>query len=252
MALDQLFGAAGTVGLQRTYLLETRTDNGVPRVLIVFDAITNEVPAYESDVTEVPVEEGPEVTDHIQLKNPRLKLQGNVSQTPLTLQQTVAAVVASGVSLATSSQFRENALNSGVQNLAGVAGASLLGNAAGGDLTQGLADALARAALLDAWQRRARFNVITKRQQFNDMVIQKMSFPRDSNTGDQIVFDLDLKNIKVVSPLTVQLDTVSEDVVTSATGNADLGQQSKSAFDATTEAAADKTFAKSVFDFFRS
>jgi len=228
MALSQIVGGLATAALKRTYLLESTTFDGVPRLLLVFDAITSEQPTYEADVTEVPVEDSTkEITDHIQRKNPKLSLQGTISQTPLDLSTAVSNLLSGGVQAATSSQFRQNFLNTGVQALAGVAGAALQGNAGdpGAAFTQGFSDAIARSILIDAYERRARFNVVTQRQQFENMVIQKMTFPRDSNTGDQLIFQLELKQLRIVKSITVTLDTVSEDVVTSATNSSNLGKQ---------------------------
>lgn len=241
-------GALGTAALKRTYLLEKNTPTGIPRLLIVFDAVTNEVVTYESTVTEIPVEEGPEVTDHIQKKNPKISLSGTISQTPLDLSVGIGNLIGGGIAAFTSSQARSNLLNSGVQQAAGVAGAALLGGAGlpslTGGLLGGLADAIARTALLDAYERRARFSVITRRFQYDDMVIQKMTLPRDNTTGNQMTFNIDFKQVRIVSALTVQIDTVGEDVVTSALDSSNLGNQSGSALNATASGAANRsTFA---------
>lgn len=247
MAINELIAAAGRIALQRTYLLERQTFNGIPRVLLVFDAITNENPTFEADVTEVPVEEGPEVTDHIQLKNPRLQLQGTISQTPLDLSVSVGNLIGGAVETFTSSQFRQNILNSGIQQVSGVATAALLGGAAdpAANFQAGLSDAIARSLLLSAYERRARFDVVTKRQRFASMVIQKMTFPYSQDTGKQLVFNLELKQIRVVSPFIVQIDTVDEAVVPGAVGKTDLGNQGPQALNPDTETAVNQsTFAK--------
>lgn len=247
MAITDLIAAAGREALKRTYLLERQTFNGIPRVLLVFDAITNETPTFEADVTEVAVEDGPEVTDHIQLKNPRLQLQGTISQTPLDLSTSIGNLVGGAVETFTSSQFRSNVLNTGIQQAAGVATAAVLGGASDplANLQAGLADSIARSLLLSAYERRARFDVVTKRQRFESMVIQKMTFPYASDTGKQLVFNLDLKQVRIVKPFTVQIDTVGEDVLTSAVDKTDLGKQATAAFNASNEAAVNQsTFAR--------
>jgi hypothetical protein len=225
--LGALVAAAGTGLLQRTYLLRTKTQTGLPQLLIVFDAITEETPEFTADVTQHPVEEGPEVSDHIQLKNPTLSLKGTISNNPLDLQTTIANLAAGGLDLVTSSQFRANILNTGLQQAGGIAGATLLGNASN-PAQQGIAgaaDAIARSALLSAFEQRLPFDVITKRQRYENMVIERLAFPRDSNTGFQLVFEIDMIRLRTVSTLTVQIDEVSENVITSATKKTNLGSQ---------------------------
>lgn len=225
--LGAIASAAGTGLLQRTYFLQTNTATGIPKLLVVLDAVTEEAPEFNADVTQHPVESGPEVSDHIQLKNPTLTLKGTISNNPIDLQTSVGNLLAAGLDLATSSQFRDNILNTGLQQAAGIAGAQLLGNASN-PLNAGLtaaADAVARSIFLDAYEQRTPFDVITKRQRYESMVIQSLKFPRDSNTGFQLVFEVTLVRLRIVSPLTVEVSNVAESVVTSATGNTNLGAQ---------------------------
>ena len=225
--LDPLIGAAGTAVFQRTFLMEVKTDNGIPRPLIVLDAVTEEEPTYEASVTEHPVESGPEVTDHIQLKNPTLRLKGTISATPLDLATSIANLASGGLSLITDSQFRGNFLNAGLQQAAGAIGASVLQGAAlnANSLLQGSADAIARSILLSAYERRARFDVVTKRIRYTSMVIESMSFPRNADTGQQLIFELNLKQIRVVSSQTVQVGNTADSVLNSATSAVGLGSQ---------------------------
>jgi len=225
--LGALAGAAGTLLLGRTFLLETETQSGIPRLILVIDAVTDEEPVYEALVTQHPVEDGPEVTDHIQLKNPTLTIRGTVSNTPIDLSNTVGNLLAGGIGMATSSQFQANFLNSGVQQAAGMVGGKLMGSAgmsAGGVLAAAL-DAIARAALLSAFERKARFDVVTKRQRHTGMVIQKLSFPRDKETGYALMFEMDMIHIRVVSPLAIKLGSVAGSVANSAISKVGLGNQ---------------------------
>lgn len=249
MALNDLIASAGRAVLQRTYLLERETFNGIPRVLIVFDAVTNEDPTFEADVTEVPVEEDAEVTDHIQLKNPRLTLQGVISNSPLDLQTSIGNLVGGAAEAATAAQFRQSILNTGLQQASGVASAAILGQSISpGGVAAGAADAIARSLLLSAYERKARFDVVTKRQRYGSMVLQKMQFPYASDTGQQLRFILEMKQVRIVAPFKVKIDTVSEDVVTSAVDKTDLGRQASSAFNANTEEAVNQSTFASIDD----
>ena len=120
--LDGLIGAAGTAILQRTFLLEVGTGNGVPRPLIVLDVVKEEEPEYTNQITKHPLEQGEPVTDHIQPENPTLRLKGTVSATPIDLSTSIANLASGGLQLITSSQARANFLNTGLQSTAGALG----------------------------------------------------------------------------------------------------------------------------------
>jgi hypothetical protein len=229
--LDPLIGAGLSALLQRTYMLQSSGSSffSIPFPLAVFDAILEEEPEYTADVTQHPVESGPEVSDHIQLKNPTLRLKGTISNSPLDLAVSVGNAVAGGLGAITSSQTRSNLLNTGLSQAAGTYGAALLGGAsassATGSFLGGAADALARSVLLNAFQNKQIVDIVTKRQKYESMVIQSLSFPRDSNTGYQVVFEMSLIHIRIVSPLETLLSSVAENVITSASGTTNLGSQ---------------------------
>ena len=185
MSLLQLAGSFGTAALLRTYLLEPSAVLGLPRIIIGFAAIKSEIPTYESDVPDVPVEDGPEITDHIQRKNNKLTLPGPISQTPLDLVVAISNLISGGVGAITSAQDRSNLLNAGIQAASGGASAALQGAAAATSAVDGAADALGRSALIGAFERRARFTVVTKRLQYENMGIQKMTCPKDQQSGKQ-------------------------------------------------------------------
>lgn len=254
--IDTALEGAGTALLQRTYMIQTRTLSGVPVLLCVFDCVTSEQPTYIADVTQHPVESGTEVTDHIQLKNPTLKIVGTISNTPIDLSTTVGNLISSAQGLLTSSAFRTNALNSGLQQGASIAGASLLGAASGsapsfksiaGAAAGAAADALARAALISAYQNKAIFDVVTKRQRYTSMAIQSLSFPKDTNTGMQVVFELDLVQVRIITTSSVALSSVAEGVNTSALPKTDLGSQATSGVSSQASNAVNGSAMKSVF-----
>jgi hypothetical protein len=224
--LAPILGAVATAVLQRTYLVQNNTPTGIPQILAVLDVVQEEDPEFSAEVTQHPVEQGSEVSDHIQIKNPTLHLKGTISNSPLDLSTSIANVLAGGIDLITSSQARSNILNSGVQQAAGFAGAALMGGASTlQGAVGGAADAIARAILLSVFDARTPFDVVTKRFKYESMVIEKISFPRDSDTGYQLVFEMDLIKLRIVSPFDVQINTVDEGVVTSALNKSNLGGQ---------------------------
>lgn len=225
--LDAISGAAGTALLQRTYFLQTQTPDGVPRLLAVLDVVKEEVPEFSAEVTQHPVEAGPEVSDHIQLKNPVMMLKGKISNTPLDLSSSIGNLLAGGTALITSSQARTNILNTGLQQAAGIAGAAVLQGASniGSAGLAGAADAIARTILLSAYENKTPFDVVTKRQRFTSMVIERLRFPRSNETGYALDFEMELIQLRVVSPLLVQLTQLDESVINGATPSTNLGSQ---------------------------
>lgn len=216
--------ARGALG--RTFMLE-KTATGIPNLVIVFDAIESEVPEFEANVSLVPVEDSqPEITDHVQIRNPTLSLTGVISESPIDLSVQVANIAASGFAAATNSQVRGNLLNSGLSSAAGVIGGDLLGGASVGSAAAGALDIIARQILLSAYERAARLTVVTRRQQFENMIIKKISFPRDRNTGRQTRFTIELQQIRVVVPFLANVSSTDEGVVVSAVPNQSLGSQS--------------------------
>lgn len=225
--LSALLGAAGAALLQRSYLLQTQTQDGIPRLLVVFDTINEENPEFTFDVTQHPVEKGKETSDHIQEKNPTLKLRGKISNTPLDLSTSIGNLVAGGIAAITSSEARTNLLNTGLTQAAGIGGALLQGKAANaGSIIAGASDSIARTALLNAAQAKTPFDVITKRQRFPSMVITRIGFPRTNQTGFAVEFEIDMIQLRIVSPLQVQLTQLDESVISGGTPAAKLGSQS--------------------------
>jgi len=212
-------------------LLQPNTATGIPVPLAVLDVVKDEAVDYDADVTEHPVEEGPEVGDHIQLLNPIVRLKGTISSTPLDLSVAIANVAAGALSAITSSQARSNLLNSGFSQGVGLIGAALQGNA--GNLAanafSGAVDAVSRTILIAVYQNKVPFTLVTKRQTYPNVVIKKLRFPRNEETGYALDFEMDIKQIKIVSTLTVQKQSLAESIISTASSIIGLGSQSTQA-----------------------
>lgn len=212
----------------RTIFLQTNTATGIPVPLAILDVVKEEKAEYNAEVTEHPVEFGPEVSDHIQLKSPMLRLKGKISSTPLDMAIAVANTLAGGLSAFTSSQARSNLLNSGISQGAGLLGAALQGNSANlaSQGQAGALDAISRSILLTAYENKIPFDVVTKRLRYKNMVIARINFPRNEETGSSLDFEIDLKQVVIVSPLKVQKNILDEKVISSASSSTNLGSQS--------------------------
>jgi hypothetical protein len=227
---SSLVNGAGQI-LGRTLLLQTNTANGIPVPLAVLDVVKDESVEYNAEVTEHPVEDGPEVSDHIQILNPVIRLKGTISNTPLDLSVAIANIAAGGLAAISSSQARSNLLSSGFSQGVGILGAALQGNAGNiaANAFAGSVDAVSRTILLYAFQNKVPFTLVTKRQTFQNVVIKKLRFPRTEDTGYTLDFEMDISQLKIVSTLKVQKTQTSEDVISSAASSTNLGSQSTQA-----------------------
>lgn len=242
MAINALevIGQGIEAATQRTFMFASSATSplGIPIVLAVFDAVIEEVPEYTAEVTEHPTESGTEITDHIQLKNPTLRLKGTISNSPLDLSVSITNTLAAGIDLLTSSQARVNLLNTGLSQAAGLIGALMQGKATTGSAITGAADAIARTILLTAFQTKQIVDILTKRQRYPNMAIQRLSFPRNQNTGAQLAFEIDMVQVRIVSPFSAIISAVAETVINSAVEIAILGAQAAAGVAVSTASAA--------------
>jgi hypothetical protein len=225
-AITSLLSGVSAV-LGRTLLMQTNTATGIPVPLAVLDVVKDESVDYDAEVTEHPVEAGPEVSDHIQILNPTIRLKGTISNTPLDLSVAIANIAAGGLAAISSSQARSNLLNSGFSQATGILGAALQGNASNiaANAFAGSVDAVSRTILLYAFQSKTPFTLITKRQSFSNVVIKKLRFPRNEETGYALDFEMDIKQLTIVSTLKVQKTSVDESVISTASSSTSLGSQ---------------------------
>ncbi len=133
----------------------------------------------------------------------------------------------------TDNQARDNLLNSGFSQSLGIIGSALQGNAGnvGASAFSGAVDAISRTILIAAFQARAPFTVVTKRQTYPNMVIKRLSFPRDEETGYALAFEMDIRQLRIVNTQKVLKNSVAESVISSASSSTNLGSQSTSEAD---------------------
>lgn len=224
-ALSAIAGGVGQI-LGRTLLIQMGTTPPTP--LAVLDVVKDEIIDYEAEISEHPVEEGQEISDHVQLKNPTIRLKGVISNTPLDLSIAIANLASGTLAAITSSQARQNLLNTGVSQAVGILGSALQGNA--GNLTadaySGAVDAISRVILLNAYQAKMPFSVITKRQRFDNVVIKRLTFPRNEETGYALAFEMEIKQIRIVKTPKATPNQVTESLTPTASSATDLGSQS--------------------------
>jgi hypothetical protein len=226
-ALSSIANGVGQI-LGRTMMIQLNTSNGIPVPLAILDVVKDEVVTYDAEVSDHPVESGPEISDHIQLKNPTIRLKGIMSSTPLDLSVALANIAAGTIAAITSSQARANLLNSGISEGVGIAGSALQGSA--GNLAanafSGAVDAVSRTILINAFQAKTPFMLVTRRMSYKNVVIQRLSFPRNEETGYALAFEMDIKQLRIVSPLKVQKTQLAENVINGGASSTNIGSQS--------------------------
>lgn len=174
---------------------------------------------YTANITKNPIEDGSDVTDHIRLQNVQLNINGFVAEKPLTLidagLNTGLGVLASGLG-ANFGQFGQLITSAGAGTLAG-----LLQNR---DTDDNLYPIKAYKFLVEIWKNRIPFGVRTNLSFFDNMVISRLSFPRNAELGKSLEFNATLEQITVVQ---TQTTFIPESVTSnpSAASKQKLGKQ---------------------------
>ena len=128
---------------------------------IELDAVLDENHEWSAEATINPVEEGAPVTDHVIEQADKLKLKGFVTDTPLTVSQSVNGIVNSGQV---------------------------------GNRTQTVFDLLHELIRL-----KEPMTVYTKHRIYDDMVLTNVTIPRAAGVGEAIEFSAEFINIRKVA-----------------------------------------------------
>ncbi len=159
---------------------------------IQIDAVSEEEHSLRSEVTENPVEEGAQISDHVQLQALELRIDGVVSDSPLRFGA-ISSVLNAGQT---------------ISQLFGTTKASI--------------DAYNEMVRL--WKSRQPFNVLTSLRRYENMVFQEVSIPRRAATGNAIHFSATLREIRIAkTSATLNLSQLSDDSKNIAAKLLDLG-----------------------------
>lgn len=131
----------------------------IPRIDgFAIDAIESESHERASDITQIPVEDGADVSDNITLQNRRATIQGLVTDTP------------SGDMIAERNLTQDEAVIT----------------------TQAACDTLE-----SAWEQKRTVTVETEFKTYKAMVIKSLVMPRDSKTGRALKFTVQFEEIRI-------------------------------------------------------
>lgn len=195
-------GLIGSIlgGAQRVQLIQSN------KTVISIDCTVSENHQRESPPTEFPLEDGNPISDNIVIKPFTLDLNGIISDTPLSLAGALLTTAVSKV-----------AGNLGV--IAAGAGTALF-TALSGSKSPSVQ---AFAQVLALQEARKPFDVITSLRRYEKMFIKGITVPRDASTGRVLQFTLNLVQLIIVSPQSVNITVFANADL--AAGQADEGQQ---------------------------
>lgn len=164
---------------------------GLP--ILVFDCSVQESHSRESLVTEFETENGQTISDHIVTKPFQLHIQGIISDSPLNSLAGLATAAVTTVATAVAPPV-------GVlgQNAAALAALPLIPNPFSPSTT-------AYNSLLDLQTAKMPFSVQTTLFLYRNMWVKKLTVPRDAQRGNAVFFELDLVQLLLVTPITVDI-----------------------------------------------
>jgi len=194
----------------------------VPDVLIMMDATLSENPKYENDITDHPVEDGSEVTDHANPKPIMLEIEGEVSDSPMSLEGALLNALSSGIGAAVG-----NGIGGGFGSAVGAVAGGFVASAISGP--QSSPSQQAYNYLLQLWKNRIPVTITTSLTVYNNMMLQSLSVPRDPSTGQKLKFTMSFKEVRFVKTQDVQVTNLEEIVKHTAGATAELGSQGANA-----------------------
>lgn len=164
--------------------------------IITLDACVKETHSRESPPTEFEIENGQTVSDHIIVKPFSLELEGVISDTPISIEAaalttlTSVATPTAGIILANAGR-KAYALYNAVQD-------------------SNSPSQLAFKQLIELQSNKQPFDVLTSLRRYENMWIKNISVPRDAATGKILQFTIQLVELLLVSPQTVNLQVFKD------------------------------------------
>lgn len=204
---------------QRVVLSEKPENSSEYTEVLVVDVTVSDEISFQNELTQHPVEEGQDVTDHVRSKPLQIKIEGLLSGSPISLDLDTKGLITSGASI----------VNQQLGGFKGALGAATVAGAGkiGGKLMGETADPLlqARDKLLELASKRTPMRYVHKLKNFDDMIITSLSFPRDKSIGRALKFNMTLQQINIVKSETTFIEKINRSAAHSAAKKSNLGTQ---------------------------
>jgi hypothetical protein len=182
------------------------------KTVLEIDCTQTEQHKRESKPTQFPVEDGGTVGDHIILGNFGLTIEGIISDSPLSI---TSALLTTAVS-------RFIPPVSVIPSATALAAAQKLFSV----ISQSKSPSVkAYEQLLQLQSDKRGLDVITTLKRYSNMYIAGLSAPRAADTGQVLLFTLELQEIMIVSPQSVAVQIYKTGDLSAGEGN--LGKQQK-------------------------
>lgn len=202
-------------------------EDGTERELLILD-MSNEIShGNEAEPTDNPVEDGVDVTDHVDIKPKTLSFRGIMSEAPISIGQAVVGNVAGAVGAVTGGA------------IGGIGGSIVAASvsALGGLLLNGQGNRVldAHNTMLDIMERKVLVTIITGLRAYNNMVLTSYNPVENTANGESLVFTASFRELRVVKSEQVILPdrVLSPDI---AAGAASVQKQGSKAASGATDA----------------
>jgi hypothetical protein len=182
--------------------------------VIEFEASLNETHARQSTPTEFPIENGRTINDHIILKPLDLDMTMIITDKPISGLAGLVTEAATTLTSKLTPPIGTIALG------AGLGGLSLFNALIKKSDSPSVA---AYKQILKIQEQGEPFSVITSLNRYENMVISGFSAPREAANGQCLLITINLRQLTIVKPKTVQLKLLANPGL--ADGLHDLGQQ---------------------------
>lgn len=197
MALALLAKISNLTSIGRSLLTSTESKIGE----VIIDATHIENIDYSSEITDHPVEDGFSISDHIYKKPLRIRVEGSIIDTPISVVGTI-------------------------KNIAGVfTDSNILNNAKNFFGTKGKKQITAFEILTGIHHDRTIIDVVCNLNTYSNMVIESLTFPRDNRTGNRLLFEVALKQITLAKVKTVTISSNPRNVQDMLNNKTNLGIQ---------------------------
>lgn len=229
MATTNIFDLHSLTRQQRVVLQYT-DKNDVTTEILKLDASVYEEPVLESQATVHPLLDGSEISDHVIKKPTVLTLKGVISDHPIN----VGEAIIGGIGGIMGNMF--NPITGAMVGLA-AGQAFKIGNklltqkrvdTETGEITYPSRSKTAYQALYGIYNDKRPCDIITGLTTFKNMIMERLSIPRDAKTANSLTFTARFKEVIFVSPATAQIPAAAINAEQKATDKTNLGQQGTS------------------------
>lgn len=165
---------------------------------LVIDGSHAEIIEYSNAITDYPISTGGSVTDHIYNKPVIIKIEGSITDFAST--------------------FLEN-----VENVRSLFNGNPITNFTNRFLDNRKKQLTAYKVLTDLYRNKQTVDVVCYWDNFSNMVIEKLNFPRNGETGQRLYFEVTLKQVSFSNVKTVNFSSLKTSVQNAIGSKVKLG-----------------------------